>query len=153
MPSSTPSTSKYVPYLGRKDLDKRTKKNTRQMLNNWYNQQLSNMSTTLPKQNEKKHSQKPFDNDRYVECYCIKIPHDSPIVFCAMCGKGQHAKCVHFQPNPFQEVPFLCANCWILNDKLHCRASLIVVPQSILNQWINEVTSYTKNLYYIFIPL
>lgn len=107
------------------------------MLSTWYNQVLNDMSTTSAKRNLKR----PFENDVHVGCYCINAPPNSTLILCAMCGKGQHAECVHFQPKVLQEVPFLCANCWIINDKLHCKATLIVVPQSILNQWINEVKS------------
>lgn len=80
-----------------------------------------------------------MDEDFIVECYCINAPPRKTLVICAMCGKKQHTECVNFRPNPFQEVPYLCARCWTLNEKMQCRATLIVVPQPILNQWIVEV--------------
>lgn len=91
------------------------------------------------------------DDCGVIECFCITTPPGSTLVFCAMCGKSQHAECVHFEPKPFQEVPFICSNCWTVNDKLHCKATLIVVPQSILQQWIDEVIFSIKlyNLYFL----
>lgn len=106
------------------------------MLESWYNSVLSEMST-LPKKSV------AYDKDALiVECYCTKTPPKSTLVICAVCGKGQHAECTHFEPKPFQEVPYLCANCWTLNDKLNCKATFVVVPMSILNQWIDEVPSF-----------
>lgn len=58
---------------------------------------------------------------------------------CVMCGKKQHAECVQFRPKFFPEVPYLCAHCWTINEKMQCKATLIIVPQSILSQWIEEV--------------
>jgi len=80
------------------------------------------------------------DDTHIVACYCKTTPPKSILVYCAMCGKGQHAQCVHFEPKPFQEMPYLCSDCWIVNDRVHCKATLIVVSQSFLNQWIDEVT-------------
>lgn len=112
------------------------KSNTRTKLQSWYESILSEMSTV-----SKKKVENTFDDDAcIVECYCISAPPKITLVFCAMCGKGQHAQCVHFEPKPLQEVPYLCSNCWTINDKLHCKATLIVVPQSILSQWLDEVT-------------
>ncbi|XP_060856203.1 uncharacterized protein LOC132933936 [Metopolophium dirhodum] len=79
------------------------------------------------------------EDTHIVACYCKTTVPKSILVYCAMCGKGQHAQCVHFEPKPFQEVPYLCSDCWIVNYRVQCKASLIVVPQSILNQWIDEV--------------
>jgi hypothetical protein len=112
------------------------------MLQNWYNSVLSDMSTVSKKSI-------PYEKDApIIECYCINTPPKSTLVICAVCSKGQHAECTHFEPKPFEEVPYLCANCWTLNDKLHCKATLIVVPQSILNQWIDEVLCFIS--LYIF---
>lgn len=96
-----------------------------------------------------------------IECYCSDAPAEKTLVVCALCEKSQHAKCVNFRPKPFQEVPYLCAHCWTLNEKIQSKATLIVVPQSILNQWIEEVivvqiqiqiqiTFYSEHLCYFF---
>ncbi|XP_022181789.1 E3 ubiquitin-protein ligase SHPRH-like isoform X2 [Myzus persicae] len=133
MPSK-PSTSKYIEYTNEKDLKKKSTSSSRSMLESWYNSILSEMST-VPK--------KIIDQDTNdVACYCKTTPPKSILVYCAMCGKGQHAQCVHFEPKPFQEMPYLCSNCWISNDRLQCKATLIVVPQSILNQWIDEIEKH-----------
>lgn len=130
-----PSTSKYIPFSKKNDLKNKKNSNTKNMLNSWYNNILSEMST-VPKVGNK-----ATDEDSIVvECYCVNTPLNDNIVFCAMCGKGQHAQCVHFKPKPFQEMVYLCSICWTINDKFQCKATLIIVPQSILNQWINEVT-------------
>ncbi|XP_025199699.1 E3 ubiquitin-protein ligase SHPRH [Melanaphis sacchari] len=135
---SKPSTSKYVAYTNDKDLKKKSTSSSRSMLENWYKNILSEMSTV-----PKKATESNFDEDTHiVACYCKKTPPKSILVYCAMCGKGQHAQCVHFEPKPFQEVPYLCSNCWILNDRLQCKATLIVVPQSIMNQWIDEIEKH-----------
>jgi len=128
------STSKYIPYSKKMDLKKKHP-SCRHMLKNWYNIILSEMSTV-----QKLNFKSTFDEDSpNVECYCIQPPLDDTIVFCAMCGSGQHSQCVHFEPKPFQEITYFCSNCWTTNDKFQCKATLIVVPQSILSQWIDEV--------------
>lgn len=120
------------------------------MLESWYMSVLSDMSTV-----KKESVESASGENVHIECYCVKTPRNSTLVICAMCNKGQHAKCVHFEPKPFQEIPFLCANCWTLNDKLQCKATLVVVPSSIVNQWINEVTFFVSLyfLLYEFIPI
>lgn len=138
LPHTTPSTSKYISYSSKMNLDKKMKKCSRTMLNNWYNNILNEMSTVSSK--KKIESVAAIDeNSHMVECYCVEAPIKPTLVFCIKCGKGQHAECVHFIPKTFQEVPYLCASCWVLNDKLQCKATLIIVPQSILNQWVEEV--------------
>lgn len=133
---SLPSTSKYVIRPSTVNLKKKPSKiksgSNLAVLQNWYSSILDGMSTVSKK--------RVLDEDTNIlECYCVKTPSDTTVVICAMCGKGQHAQCVNFMPKPFQEVPYLCANCWYMNDKLQCKATLIVVPLSILSQWLNEV--------------
>lgn len=132
----TTSTTKYVVYNNDKEAKKKISKNTtRPMLENWYNSVLSDMSTV-----SKKSVKSTSDESDQIECYCIRLPHNSTLVFCAKCNKSQHAECANFKPKPFQEIPYLCASCWNLNEeKLQCKATLVVVPVSIVDQWINEV--------------
>lgn len=80
-----------------------------------------------------------MDEDFILECYCMNASPNKTLVSCAMCGKKQHAECVNFEQRPFQEIPYLCPHCWTLNEKIQCKATLIIVPQSILIQWIEEV--------------
>ncbi|XP_008183763.1 E3 ubiquitin-protein ligase SHPRH isoform X2 [Acyrthosiphon pisum] len=135
---STPSTSKYIEYTNDKELEVKSKSSSRSMLESWYKSILSEMSTV-----PKKIIESNVDEDTHiVACYCKTTPPKSILVYCAMCDKGQHAQCVHFEPKPFQEMPYLCSNCWIVNDRLQCKATLIVVPQSILNQWIDEIEKH-----------
>lgn len=128
---TSPSTSKCSRKKKLKK-DKNAKKTSnRIILESWYNSILNEMSP-LKKKIE-------FKVDDILKCYCVDSPSDSSIVICAICGHGQHAQCVNFSPKPFQEVPYLCADCWTTNYKLPCKATLIVVPLSILNQWTDEV--------------
>lgn len=61
-------------------------------------------------------------------------------MICVSCGVSQHAQCVRFDPNNFDKIPYLCPFCWTINEKyIQCKATLIIVPQLILNQWIDEV--------------
>lgn len=131
------------------DLDKISTKSPRKMLEKWYKNVLSEMSTV----SKTSDVEDTADEDSFtIECYCIDAPSEKTLVVCALCGKNQHAMCVNFKPKPFQEVPYLCAHCWTLNEKIQCKATLIVVPQSILNQWIEEVMVfvYTYFLEYMY---
>lgn len=42
---------------------------------------------------------------------------------------------------PFQNNPFVCALCWVMvdDDIFHCKATLIVMSECTLEQWIDEV--------------
>ncbi|CAI6373127.1 unnamed protein product [Macrosiphum euphorbiae] len=134
---SRPSTSKYIEYTNDIDLEVKSKSTSLSMQESWY-KNIPNEMSTVPK--------KIIDEDTHiVACFCKTTPPKSILLYCAMCGKGQHAQCVHFEPKPFQEVPYLCSNCWIVNDKVQCKTTLIVVPQSILNQWIDEIEKHITN--------
>lgn len=138
--SPRPSTSKYIQYSSKLNLEKKSKNTNLRMLENWYNSIICEMSTVT----KKSVAYDIAHDGLIIECYCIKPPPKNTLVICTGCGKGQHAECTHFEPKPFQEVQYLCANCWTLHDKLQCKATLIVVPQSILNQWIEEVPCLIK---------
>lgn len=87
------------------------------------------------------------ENPYIINCYCLEAPTNRTLVICALCGNAQHAKCVNFKPKPFQDNLYLCPSCWGINNKIDCKATLIVMPLSIINQWINEVLF----IYYIYI--
>ncbi|XP_050424544.1 E3 ubiquitin-protein ligase SHPRH [Adelges cooleyi] len=134
-PSATPS-RKYVPYS--RKLEDNAKSVSRSSLENWYKNVLDEMSFTSKK------NIKTICNEENetVECYCAEAIPNSTLVYCAICGKGQHPQCVNFAPKPFEESPYLCADCWTINYKPRCKATLVVVPQTILNQWIEEIEKH-----------
>ncbi|XP_050542119.1 E3 ubiquitin-protein ligase SHPRH-like [Daktulosphaira vitifoliae] len=135
----TPSSSKYILYSKKLIDENHSKSVSRNLLENWYNSVLSEMTCVpkIVKAND--------EGTQLLECYCADTVINDTVVYCLMCGKGQHPKCVNFAPKIFKEVPYLCANCWTINDKLPCKATLIVVPQSILNQWIEEIDKHIAN--------
>lgn len=90
-----------------------------------------------------------FDNNPFVvSCFCYSTPANSLLVVCALCGKSQQSVCVNFKPKPLEDNLYLCPSCWNLNDKIDCKASLIIVPMTIMSQWINEVFFFSYTLYY-----
>lgn len=116
-----------------------SRKYTREQLNKWYNDTL-NSTSTLKTTDLISTDNAVEENNDAVECYCFKAPPISTLVYCAKCNKCQHAECVHFEPNAFQEVTYLCAECWTSVGVIECKATLVVVPMSILSQWVDEVT-------------
>jgi len=81
-----------------------------------------------------------FSHRINIKCYCVETPLDNTVVLCAICGNGQHAECVRFIYDPNQIVPHLCDDCWSVNERLQCQATLIVVPHSTLNEWTDEAS-------------
>lgn len=60
---------------------------------------------------------------------------------CSKCNSVQHRKCVNYDP-VWNEYPYLCPQCWEdrpVSERLKSRATLIIAPQTLIHQWMDEL--------------
>lgn len=90
-----------------------------------------------------------FDGDMHFECVCGSdddISRSSlQIACCEICGVCQHPECIYYNRDFSFENGYTCPYCWISNSKIYpSKATLIISPASILNQWEQEISRHVK---------
>jgi E3 ubiquitin-protein ligase SHPRH len=90
---------------------------------------------------------RPSDEEQandVVKCYCGYETEDDNIGFveCEKCKTWQHCTCVSWEPRLNEHDRYLCPDC-VVTEPLRVRATLIVCPDPILDQWCQEVTKHT----------
>lgn len=74
-----------------------------------------------------------------MQCFCDDIHSNKlELVKCEDCGVWQHATCLGIE-NGYSFGSVKCPQCWSKSKILPAKATLIITPPSILNQWIQEV--------------
>ena len=123
----------------------------RKRLNKHYNDTLAEYSCLKSLQNrlnvpsEKKEA--PI-----ILCVCGKTePGIHPLVQCIKCNRRQHSNCVHYDlMNPLRG-PYFCPHCWTEQEPLESGTTLIITPQSISNQWVEEIQRHVRDNFKILI--
>lgn len=108
-------------------------KSLKPALNKWYETELAEYSTVTPKKKRK------IENS--IKCICGgALNKKEPCVKCPGCEKEQHVNCVAFKEN-FQ---YFCPVCWTKQKLVLSKATLIISPSSICDQWLEEIQRHMK---------
>src|SRR4051794_33011007 len=78
-----------------------------------------------------------------VLCFCGGHVRSDDYVQCETCETWQHFECVGFNPISERNRPYTCPLC--AEDKAErtdVGATLIVCPDTILNQWLSEIRKH-----------
>ena len=67
---------------------------------------------------------------------------DPNIVQCEKCTLWQHASCVNYPLDDAYRGRFLCPHCHVTNEPIASGATLIITPQSISHQWVDEIMKH-----------
>ncbi|QQP35169.1 SNF2 histone linker PHD RING helicase_ E3 ubiquitin protein ligase, partial [Caligus rogercresseyi] len=83
----------------------------------------------------------------FFECICGSDEfepgnNDMTHVQCSICTIRQHAECVNFDLRDPYRGEYKCPHCWSESEPLPSKASLIVSPDSISYQWIEEIQKH-----------
>ncbi|XP_074596257.1 E3 ubiquitin-protein ligase SHPRH-like [Brevipalpus obovatus] len=89
-------------------------------------------------------------NPRVFQCSCGELGEVKNIkskslmrgmLTCSKCNSVQHRKCVNYDPM-WNEYLYLCPQCWEdrpVSERLKSRATLIIAPQTLIHQWMDEL--------------
>nr|XP_022908014.1 E3 ubiquitin-protein ligase SHPRH [Onthophagus taurus] len=106
--------------------NKREKSLHRRALEAWYNNMLG-----LNKNVEKK---------SLLQCVCGDKKEED-VVECSKCGKQQHSGCLGYQE---KFGAYICPQCWIQEPLLVSKATLIITPISLKQQWCDEICKHVN---------
>lgn len=104
---------------------------TRKAAQIWYEKKLAEM-LIIPK--------RVRNRDNEVKCICGDFEMTG-IIRCKDCNKIQHTLCMGYKGN---EKNYLCTQCWAKKPAVKSKATLIVSPQSICQQWLSEVQRHVR---------
>uniref|UniRef100_T1JC89 RING-type domain-containing protein n=1 Tax=Strigamia maritima TaxID=126957 RepID=T1JC89_STRMM len=77
-------------------------------------------------------------------CVCGLFENETGLrdqIQCAECGLWQHTKCVRYDRCHGR---YFCLHCWVAKEPIPSRATLIVCPASIHNQWLDEISRHVQ---------
>lgn len=77
-------------------------------------------------------------------CVCGKTHSGISLVKCDECNKQQHSMCVNYDLKDPYRGKYCCPQCWTKADLIHSKATLIVTPQSISHQWVEEMQRHVQ---------
>ncbi|KAK9507279.1 hypothetical protein O3M35_007174 [Rhynocoris fuscipes] len=107
------------------------------MLRQWYEDSVSSISSKATKQKQSSN----FESK--LRCYCDITPEDETTAQCYECGHTLHLACVGLDYEPEEET-FFCSECWTKRDPIPSRATFIITPSSIFQQWTSEIDNHIK---------
>ena len=67
------------------------------------------------------------------------------IVQCVMCRVWQHAKCLNYDLSDPHRGKYFCPHCHVINPPIRSGATLIVTPESISYQWVDEILKHVHD--------
>ena len=79
-----------------------------------------------------------------VLCVCGKPDSGLLTVQCDHCNKQQHSGCVNYDLKDPYRGKYRCPQCWTKADLIRSKATLIVTPQSISHQWVEEMQRHVQ---------
>lgn len=93
------------------------------------------------------------NDDLTIEHEIVDIPQElipKKYIKCSMCENAVLEECTNYE-YLFETSawPYLCADCQTQNDQFQCKATLIIVPDSSVNLWVDEVMYYILTTYII----
>lgn len=110
----------------------------RAMLQEYYNTALSEMSPRA----QRRRSMPAIETD--FQCCCSEDAVDSEKILCPNCKTWQHSGCVGYDPTTVATYDYYCFKCWQNNPLVPSAGTVIISPDSISNQWVNEIEKHLK---------
>ncbi|ESO03203.1 hypothetical protein HELRODRAFT_174102 [Helobdella robusta] len=102
--------------------------------------------------------QQHFTSAEAIDCSCgkmfkqHKVGHKNArldlnkiIVSCEKCGSCQHAGCVGYDLTDESRGSYLCPHCYVTEIPIPSGATLIITPNSIIHQWLDEVLKHVAD--------
>ncbi|XP_069462819.1 E3 ubiquitin-protein ligase SHPRH [Ambystoma mexicanum] len=90
----------------------------------------------------------PFNTPNYrFECICgeLGLFDYKPRVQCLQCHLWQHADCVNYKEENLSIKPFYCPHCLVAMKPVSTGATLIISPNSICHQWVDEINRHVRS--------
>lgn len=82
--------------------------------------------------------------DHEIHCYCGGRSEDPNFVFCEECRTWQHMECVGFDASTEGDSGYNCPTCASKKELLGIKATLVVCPDTILEQWREEIVKHVQ---------
>lgn len=111
------------------------------LLKSWYENCLS--QTSVRTQNKRR-----VRNKSTFQCCCVDDVTSATIVECPLCNTWQHAECVGYDET-IADYQYYCFRCWQTQPPVKSAGTVIISPEAISQQWINEVGSFILRILYI----
>uniref|UniRef100_A0A0K8SKL6 E3 ubiquitin-protein ligase SHPRH n=1 Tax=Lygus hesperus TaxID=30085 RepID=A0A0K8SKL6_LYGHE len=77
-----------------------------------------------------------------LRCFCDRNPDIDDVITCETCYSTQHVICVG---SPSKEEEYMCPWCWTKKTPVRSGCTLIVSPNTISSQWIDEINRHVKS--------
>lgn len=105
-------------------------------MTSWYESQLAEMAPKRKANRQRRRTR--------FKCICGDEigRRRKDVVQCCSCRLKQHAKCVGFKRN----LDYICPACWKLQQPVPSRATLIITPPAIFQQWAHEIENHAPAL-------